>query len=578
MNLGTISLGFLFLLFAFDSKQNKKLVSAYCPEDHYEESYNTYYNSTAFLSTWQTISSDLNITITTIGGGYLYDVAWGDGTSSTNVTGNITHTYPGVGTYQISITGSFPRMYFNYSPDRNRILSIDQWGIQPWVSMEKAFWGCSKLKILATDSPVLTNVTNMEQAFRDCNSMNEDLSGWNVSSVTNMKDLFQNCDKFNQDLSAWNVSNVTNMHGLFDGCNDFDQDLSAWNVSNVTDMRDLFRGSSFDQDLSDWNVSNVTNMANMFLGSNFNQDLSNWDMSNVTNIEGMLSGLNYTQDLSSWDVSNVTNMANLFGGTTSNNSSISGWDVSSVTDMRGMFAFSSFNNNSISTWDVSSVTTMEAMFRNSDFNQDVSSWDVSNVTDMEFMFHNCPFNQDLCSWDVSNVTTMEKMFQANTDFDQDISCWDISGGPNMNDMFRLTGISIEKYDNMLISWAEQDPSATVFDAGNSQYCAGAAARADLINNHGWTISDSGESSIFINNTFTNGTGNNLWEDSGNWSLGLVPSPIHAVLIPSGFTVIVQDHTSMVDDGICFSIEVEEGADFEVLTGATFITTSPCNYF
>ena len=32
-----------------------------------------------------------------------------------------------------------------------KILSIDQWGDNPWVSMSGAFAGCSNLKIKATD-------------------------------------------------------------------------------------------------------------------------------------------------------------------------------------------------------------------------------------------------------------------------------------------------------------------------------------------------------------------------------------------------------------------------------------------
>ncbi len=38
------------------------------------------------------------------------------------------------------------------------------------------------------------------------------------------------------------------------------------------------------------------------------------------------------------------------------------------------------------------------------------------------------------------------------------------------------------------------------------------------------------------NTFTNGAGNNLWDDTGNWSLGTVPTISDVVSIPTGFTV------------------------------------------
>ena len=52
-------------------------------------------------------------TIPTIGGGYNYDVDWGDGNTDTGVTGDITHTYSSSGTYIVTISGTFPRIYFN---------------------------------------------------------------------------------------------------------------------------------------------------------------------------------------------------------------------------------------------------------------------------------------------------------------------------------------------------------------------------------------------------------------------------------------------------------------------------------
>jgi|GEM_PF-4495325 len=122
----------LFLLSTlFNSHKKSVEHKIFCPEDMYGQEYLKFYNMTAFLTTWTTTSPNESITIPTTGGGYLYDVAWGDGTTSVNRTGNATHTYSTPGDYQISITGSFPRIYFNNSGDKNKIKSIDQWGVQP---------------------------------------------------------------------------------------------------------------------------------------------------------------------------------------------------------------------------------------------------------------------------------------------------------------------------------------------------------------------------------------------------------------------------------------------------------------
>ena len=75
---------------------------------------------------------------------YNYDVDWGDGNSDTGITGDATHTYAAVGTYTVTITGTFPRIYFNNSGDKEKLLTIENWGSQSWASIVNAFYGCSK--------------------------------------------------------------------------------------------------------------------------------------------------------------------------------------------------------------------------------------------------------------------------------------------------------------------------------------------------------------------------------------------------------------------------------------------------
>src|SRR5690554_7971973 len=65
--------------------------------------------------------------------GYNYDfvVDWGDGNTDTITSYNQAeklHTYSTGGVYTISITGLCEAWYFNYSGDRLKLTSIDQWG------------------------------------------------------------------------------------------------------------------------------------------------------------------------------------------------------------------------------------------------------------------------------------------------------------------------------------------------------------------------------------------------------------------------------------------------------------------
>ncbi len=173
----------------------------------------------AFVTTWKTdnpgTSGDNQITIPTVSTGYNYTVDWGDGNSDTGVTGNITHTYTSAGTYTVSITGNFPRIYFNDESDREKLMSIEQWGAIEWQSMVNAFEGCINMTLNADDQPNLSGVTNMAQMFARCSSLNSSLNDWDVSTITNMQSLFGNATIFNGDISNWDVSSVTNMVNLF---------------------------------------------------------------------------------------------------------------------------------------------------------------------------------------------------------------------------------------------------------------------------------------------------------------------------------------------------------------------------
>ena len=242
-----------------------------------------------FVTTWKTdnpgMSQDNQITIPTVGTGYLYDVYWenvddpGVHGTETGVTGTLTLTFPEAGTYRVEITGDFPRISFGtvaVGGDMEKILSIEQWGDIRWTSMNRAFSRAANLVHNATDVPDLTNVTDLEYMFVEAASFNADLSGWDVSGITNMRGMFSNATAFNSDISGWDVSGVTDMFAMFRNATAFNQDLTGWDVSNVTDMSTMFLGATaFDQDLAGWDISGVTDMMNMLNGSGLS--LENYD-------------------------------------------------------------------------------------------------------------------------------------------------------------------------------------------------------------------------------------------------------------------------------------------------------------
>jgi surface protein len=276
-----------------------------------EMSFEDIFRSTEFITTWETsiagISGNNQINIPTVAGlTYNYTVDWGDGSSSSE-TGDAIHTYASPGTYTVSITGAFPRIFFNDGGDKDKLIEINQWGINAWTSMENAFYGCSNLSIPATDAPDLTNVLNINRIFARCQTLNDNLNHWDVSNVQFALDAFINATSFNQPLNDWDVSAMINMQGMFAFATNFDQPLDNWNTAALQNASYMFWGApSFNQDISSWDMSGVLNVSNIFDGaSSFNQNLGNWDISSMTNMSNSLnstamSTANYDATLEGW--------------------------------------------------------------------------------------------------------------------------------------------------------------------------------------------------------------------------------------------------------------------------------------
>ena len=439
------------------------------------------YSQDAFITTWKTdnpgVSEDNQITIPTFPGEtYNYSVDWGDGTTDTNIIGNITHTYTIPGTFQVEISGVFPRVYFHNEGDKEKILSVDQWGIINWSSMENAFSGCANLDVNTMDTPMLSNVSDIRYMFYGCTSLvgTNSFNNWDTSNVTRMDSLFAACSLFNQPIGNWNLENVTTIAGLFNGATSFNQDIGNWNVSNVEDMTFTFaQASSFDQYIGDWDVSKVFAMGFMFNGASaFNQNIGNWNVGNVVHMYSMFSGATlFNQPIGNWDTSNVTSTSGMFGAAQAFNQPIGNWNMFNVTNMSSMFSGAT------------------------NFNQDISNWDVSSVTKMPGMFRYAQvFNQPIGNWNISSITDMSRMFEGALNFNQNLGLWNITSVGTMEDMFLFAGISQSNYDSTLTGWSSKSSlqNNIKFNGGSSTFCAGEGARLKLINQYGWEIIDGGK--------------------------------------------------------------------------------------
>ncbi len=423
-------------------------------------------NSQPFITTWKTdnigSSDSTSITIPTYPTeSYFYNVDWdNDGVFDTvGVTGDITHDFLIPGTYTIRISGNFPRIYFNNSGDKDKLLVINQWGTFPWTSFNRAFYGCSRLTS-AFGTIDLSDATDLSTMFSGATIFNADLNDWDVKNITNLSNLFSHTDAFNSVLSNWDVSKVTDMSFLFSDATAFTgESISNWDVSNVINLTGVFQGATlFKGDLSGWLPSSSSKTSFMFAGAtSFNSNLNNWAVGNVVNMSAMFQGASsFNSDLNDWDVSNVVNMSYLFSGATSFDGNIINWSTGSVGNMKNMFGQAK------------------------------------------------AFSKNVSGWDVSSVTNMDQMFLGATAFDQSLGTWNIKNVTSAKDMFKGGALSAANYDNLLCGWASNPDGLqpnVLFSAGNSQYCTCRNQRANLIDAHGWTITDGGLTSGCPSSTF-----------------------------------------------------------------------------
>ena len=174
-----------------------------------------------------------------------------------NLSGEETLTFAnGAGTYILEVTpketNGFSKVAYANGGDRKKLTKHIQWGDVVWSSFDSIFWGCSNISFEYTDIPDLSEVTIMRLPFAGT-SFNSTVNNWDVSNITDMNNAFRLAGNFNQPVNNWDVSNVTDMQNMFNAASAFNQPINDWNVSNVENMANILNDSSFS-------VANLTSV------------------------------------------------------------------------------------------------------------------------------------------------------------------------------------------------------------------------------------------------------------------------------------------------------------------------------
>ena len=129
---------------------------------------------------------------------------------------------------------------------------------------------------------------------------------------------------------------------------------------------------------------------------------------------------------------------------------------------------------------------------------DISSWDTSTITNMALMFalNTSATLIDVTGIDTSNVTNLFQTFANNGVRNiVGLDTWNIEKVTQFSNFMAATTITTVEYDKLLIAWDSQDAvNSRSVNFGGSKYTLGSAAataRAGLITNDLWTITDGG---------------------------------------------------------------------------------------
>ncbi len=384
------------------------------------------------------------------------------------------NTGDGTGYTGISFASGNSSSDFNNS---RQIVELNQWGTHKWTTMERAFMFAELMVVTATDVPDLSAVTDTSRMFFAAKLANPDTSLWNVSLVQDMTRMFYLTFEAEPDTSLWDVSSVITFESMFLSARKANPDTSDWNVSSAENFEEMFAQTTVaDPDTSDWELFSAINMSSMFR-----------------------SAMVANPDTTDWETATVVLMDRMFERARKANPDTSNWDVTSVENFQDMFANTFVADPDTSQWEITSATNITRMFKDTiNADPDVSGWDVSSILNFSEMFAGAQkANPDVSRWETSSLRSMTSMFADARAAKPDMSGWDISEVTDARNVLKGIKLSIEAYDDLLISWSEQTVQPAVeFEGGDSKYCNGENARMLLMANSAWMISDGGFSCDF----------------------------------------------------------------------------------
>ena len=269
------------------------------------------------------------------------------------------------GEHRMKVAGAMPSMSFadqHYEDVPNKVLGVPEWSDLKWEDFSGAFSGCSNLlttgydleydgidwTVPATSEPaeyVPEPVGDATFALQGCERYGDpdrvgtdcDIGDWETSLITEFGanpggtetggGMLSYCRALNQDLSGWDISSAIRMDRLLLQCDNFNNggvdldwadDLAAIAASGQGISRFFvsmfWRANAFNQPLESWTFFGSLNK--MLTGTSFNQPVDTWDWTGVIGVNQTFMGTPFDQDMTVLDTSGIVSAQGMLRGCT----------------------------------------------------------------------------------------------------------------------------------------------------------------------------------------------------------------------------------------------------------------------
>lgn len=276
------------------------------------------------------------------------------------------------------------------------------------------------------------------------------IDNWGNIKWSSMLNAFYGCSNMQGNwIDCPNMTTASfSCQGMFANCSSFNQSVANFNTAAVTNMGYMFYGcSAFNQSVANFNTAAVKNMSCMFSGcSAFNQSVANFNTAAVTSMSYMFSGCSaFKQSLATFSLASATNLSFMLNGCNIN---------------------------------AAGTTT--------NYDATLISWAAQNPPNsLSFNGGNSKYGEGLVDSGTTDGVAANKLIQSGQNFLTTVTVGDVIYNTTDGTYALVTAIDS---DTQLSISADIMASGEVY---RIQHGAGAKARASLIIDDLWTVTDGG---------------------------------------------------------------------------------------